>query len=104
MPPHKPPSPVRAAPPITPFRNREGWQSPMAKKTAKKVAKKLEILSSNDVIEILAKHLPISKADLDYCKKIEITLEVGEAAEINLTKSLVHARKATDKKETEVGK
>jgi len=29
-----------AAPPFTPFRDREGWQRPMAKKTAKKVAKK----------------------------------------------------------------
>jgi len=31
---------LMAAPRINPFRNREGWQSPMAKKTAKKVAKK----------------------------------------------------------------
>ncbi|NBS34037.1 MAG: hypothetical protein EBS83_14830 [Planctomycetia bacterium] len=46
---------LMAAPRITPFRNREGWQRPMAKKTAKKVAKKKTATAKKAVKKVAKK-------------------------------------------------
>ena len=48
----------------------------------------MKLLSSNEVIDVLVKEFPFLERELQFCCRLELDLEAGEAAEIKLTKKL----------------